>query len=155
MLLCRLASPAVRAVRPAGGLHVARVLERPCRGTFVDGPVAGSRMVARAPQDVLAICGGTLPEWTHTLVYGARFLFPFSLRRAWFKATALGQSRALHALRAAAAAEGGMAADPTERSDDRAANVGRLTRQKVRARFSESARGAVQGSMQPLTMLHA
>ncbi len=47
------------------------------------------------PQDVLAICGGTLPAWTQRLVYGARFLFPFPLRRAWFKTTALGLPRAL------------------------------------------------------------
>lgn len=80
---------------------------------------------------MFAICGGTLPAWTYTLVYSARFLFPFSLRRAWFRATALGQPRALHALRAAAAAEGGLGGDPTDRNDDRASNVGRLTRQKV------------------------
>lgn len=47
------------------------------------------------PQDVLAICGGTLPAWTQRLVFGARFLFPFPLRRAWFKTTALGLPRAL------------------------------------------------------------
>jgi hypothetical protein len=48
-----------------------------------------------AAQDVLAICGGTLPAWTGRLVFGARFLFPFPLRRAWFRATALGLPRAL------------------------------------------------------------
>jgi hypothetical protein len=47
------------------------------------------------PQDVLAICGGTLPAWTQRLVFGARFLFPFPLRRAYFKTTALGLPRAL------------------------------------------------------------
>lgn len=51
-------------------------------------------------QDVLAICGGTLPAWTERLVFGARFLFPFALRRAWFKATALGLPRALAHLQA-------------------------------------------------------
>lgn len=49
----------------------------------------------RHAQDVLAICGGTLPAWAERLVFGARFLFPFALRRAWFKATALGLPRAL------------------------------------------------------------
>ncbi len=51
-------------------------------------------------QDVLAICGGTLPAWTERLVFGARFLFPFALRRAWFKSTALGLPRALAHLQA-------------------------------------------------------
>jgi len=98
--------------------------------------------LAQQLKDVFAICGGTLPAWTYTLVYSARFLFPFSLRRAWFRATALGQPRALHALRAAAAAEGGLGGDPNDRNDDRASNVGRLARQKVRVsrkRILESA----------------
>lgn len=81
-------------------------------------------------QDVLAICSATLPSWTHMLVREAKFLFPFPVRRAWFRATALGQSRALHALRAAAAAEGPAGGgDSTHRGD--ASTVGRLARQKA------------------------
>ena len=51
-------------------------------------------------QDVLAVCGGTLPAWADCLVFGSRFLFPFALRRAWFRATALGMPRALSHLQA-------------------------------------------------------
>eukprot|EP00951_Prasinocladus_malaysianus_P023889 scaffold204516_cov19-Prasinocladus_malaysianus.AAC.1 len=32
-------------------------------------------------QDVLAICGGGLPAWTHALTAQAPFLFPFEARR--------------------------------------------------------------------------
>ncbi len=80
-------------------------------------------------QDVLAICGGTLPAWCERLVFGSRFLFPFALRRAWFRATALGLPRALAYLQSLAAAEGAASQDVDR--DERAARVGRLTRQKV------------------------
>ena len=50
------------------------------------------------PQDVLALCGGSLPPWCGQLVAGARFLFPFDLRRRWFHCTAFGLARTLHYL---------------------------------------------------------
>lgn len=81
-------------------------------------------------QDVLAICSGTLPPWTHMLVREAKFLFPFPVRRAWFRATALGQPRALHALRAAATAEGPSGGDSSHRGEA-STTVGRLARQKA------------------------
>ncbi len=51
-------------------------------------------------QDVLALCGGSLPVWCGQLVTGARFLFPFDLRRRWFYCTAFGLARTLHYLQA-------------------------------------------------------
>ena len=78
-------------------------------------------------QDVLALCGGSLPAWCPQLVSGARFLFPFELRRRWFYCTAFGMSRTLNYLQTSAAAEGGADADRSGRE----ARTGRLTRQKV------------------------
>ena len=70
-----------------------KVKQMLCYGVAVYGALLSSSKPCL--QDVLAICGGTLPAWTHRLVFGARFLFPFALRRAWFKTTALGLPRAL------------------------------------------------------------
>ena len=79
------------------------------------------------PQDVLALCGGSLPAWCSQLVGGARFLFPFELRRRWFFCTAFGMSRTLNYLQASHAAEGGSDGDRSGRES----RAGRLTRQKV------------------------
>jgi hypothetical protein len=78
-------------------------------------------------QDVLALCGGTLPAWCPQLVTGARFLFPFELRRRWFYCTAFGMSRTLNYLQISHAAEGDTDAD----RGGRETRAGRLTRQKV------------------------
>lgn len=58
---------------------------------------------------------------------GARFLFPFELRRRWFYCTAFGMNRTLNYLQISHAAEGDTDADRSGRET----RAGRLTRQKV------------------------
>lgn len=80
-------------------------------------------------QDVLAICGGTLPSWCSQLLFSCKFLFPFDIRRRYFYCTAFGLARALHHLQQLHNAEGGSA--PNMDREARELRVGRLTRQKV------------------------
>ena len=80
-------------------------------------------------QDVLAICGSSLPPWTHALATSCKFLFPFDLRRRFFYCTSFGLARALQHLQQQQAAEGG--APPPASRDSRELRVGRLQRQKV------------------------
>ena len=89
-----------------------------------------------AVQDVLAICGSTLPSWCSQLVFACKFLFPFDIRRRYFYCTAFGLARALHHLQQLQNAEGGSttAAD----RDVTELRVGRLTRQKVHSEASST-----------------
>ncbi len=80
-------------------------------------------------QDVLAICGGTLPSWCSQLLFSCKFLFPFDIRRRYFYCTAFGLARALHHLQQLQNAEGGSAGNVDR--EVRELRVGRLTRQKV------------------------
>lgn len=80
-------------------------------------------------QDVLAICGSTLPAWTHALATSCKCLFPFELRRRFFFCTSFGLARALQHLQQQQTAEGGGA--PASSRDPRELRVGRLQRQKV------------------------
>lgn len=80
-------------------------------------------------QDVLAICGNTLPSWCSQLVFACKFLFPFDIRRRYFYCTAFGLARALHHLQQLQNIEGGGATNVDR--DVRELRVGRLTRQKV------------------------
>ena len=88
-----------------------------------------SHLQRRCLQDVLAICGNTLPSWCSLLVFSCKFLFPFDLRRRYFYCTAFGLARALHHLPQLQNAEGGSAAHVDR--EVRELRVGRLTRQKV------------------------
>lgn len=113
------------------------------RSTFVSRKL--SPKLAQQLQDVLSICGGSLPSWCHTLVRHAPFLFPFELRRRYFQCTALGLARALQHLQQAQAAENGAGANSGSAgtsSDGREMRLARLQRQKVRVnrpRILESA----------------
>ena len=80
-------------------------------------------------QDVLAICGCTLPPWTHALACSCKFLFPFDLRRRLFYCTSFGLARALQHLQLQQQQEGGGV--QTTSRDGRELRVGRLQRQKV------------------------
>ncbi len=81
-------------------------------------------------QDVLAICGASLPPWCDQLVTSCSFLFPFELRRRYFYCTAFGLARALQHLQQQQAAEGTTA--PPLDPHARELRVGRLQRQKAR-----------------------
>lgn len=52
----------------------------------------------RQLSDPLALCGGAIPGWCHTLAREASFLIPFQTRQVLFQSTALGISRALNLL---------------------------------------------------------
>lgn len=82
-----------------------------------------------ALQDVLAICGNTLPSWCSQLVFACKFLFPFDIRRRYFYCTAFGLARALHHLQQLQNTEVGSTSNVDR--DVRELRVGRLTRQKV------------------------
>lgn len=81
-------------------------------------------------QDVLAVCGGDLPDWCSELVVNYKFLFPFPLRQHYFHCTAFGMGRAVQHLQAMQAAEG--AATPAADRETRELRLGRMSRQKVR-----------------------
>lgn len=89
------------------------------------------QLVVGVLQDVLAICGNTLPSWCSQLVFACKFLFPFDIRRRYFYCTAFGLARALHHLQQLQNIEGGGATNVDR--DVRELRVGRLTRQKVRS----------------------
>ena len=80
-------------------------------------------------QDVLAICGDSLPPWCQQLVFSCKFLFPFAMRRRFFYCTAFGPDRALQHLRQLQIAEGGSATH-TDR-EIRDSRSTRISRQKV------------------------
>lgn len=84
-------------------------------------------------QDVLAICGGTLPAWCRELVLSCKFLFPFELRRRYFHCTSFGIGRALQHLQSLQTAEGGSNNHSSSHHDrdSREVRLGRLARQKV------------------------
>ncbi len=85
-----------------------------------------------ALQDVLAICGGTLPAWCRELVLSCKFLFPFELRRRYFHCTSFGIGRALQHLQSLQTAEGGTSNNHSHHDrDSREVRLGRLARQKV------------------------
>ena len=112
-----------------GHTHDRRVLAQ-CQTPDVRGvPNSLSHPQHCCLQDVLAICGNTLPSWCSQLVFSCKFLFPFDLRRRYFYCTAFGLARALHHLQQLQNAEGGSTAH-TDR-EVRELRVGRLTRQKV------------------------
>jgi len=81
-------------------------------------------------QDVLSICGGSLPSWCRELVAHAPFLFPFEMRRRYFYCTAFGLARALQHLQQQQTAEGGSSLSSS--SGSREMRLARLQRQKVR-----------------------
>uniref|UniRef100_A0A7S3VMY1 HECT-type E3 ubiquitin transferase n=1 Tax=Dunaliella tertiolecta TaxID=3047 RepID=A0A7S3VMY1_DUNTE len=131
--------PASGCGAPAGGPPAGRptYVSVP-REEFVSSKLASK--LAQQLKDVLAICGGGLPQWCHQLVFGSRHLFPFEVRRRYFYSTAFGLGRTLQHMHALHAAElGGGAASEREAREPR---VGRLQRQKVRVsrkRILESA----------------
>lgn len=85
-------------------------------------------------KDVVAVCGGTLPEWCTVLPRKARFLFPFEVRRHLFYCTSFSLGRVLVYLQHSFATEhgrdgsGGAVAD----RDTGSSRLGRIQRQKVR-----------------------
>lgn len=93
--------------------------------------------LSRQIQDVLAVCGGTLPSWCYQLTKACPFLFPFETRRQYFYSTAFGLSRALNWLQQQQGADG------QGSTSEREVRLGRLQRQKVRVsrnRILDSAR---------------
>uniref|UniRef100_A0A061SJU8 HECT-type E3 ubiquitin transferase n=1 Tax=Tetraselmis sp. GSL018 TaxID=582737 RepID=A0A061SJU8_9CHLO len=118
------------------------------RGEFVSRKLTPK--LSQQLQDVLAICGCTMPPWCHLLVKHAPFLFPFETRRQYFYCTALGLPRALQHLQLSQTPEdGGNGRGASGRGGSgsgsgsaRAARLAPLPRQKVRvsrSRILESA----------------
>mmetsp|Transcript_28840 Transcript_28840/g.46657 ORF Transcript_28840/g.46657 Transcript_28840/m.46657 type:complete len:2038 (+) Transcript_28840:79-6192(+) len=85
-----------------------------------------SAKLMRQLQDPLTLCSGSLPEWCHTQMASAPFLFSFECRRTFLYSTSFGISRALHRLQQRSQQESQSA---RSHNDFR---LGRIQRQKVR-----------------------
>ena len=103
-------------------LQMARDVRRLGRrggGAPADGGVAGSLVCGSAAskfayqlQDILAVCGGSLPAWVSGCALRCPYLLPFKSRRDYFRLNAFGVQHALLHLQqgvAAAAAANGVA----------------------------------------------
>lgn len=119
------------ALAPLLSNHVEGRVSQPPLGAVAASEFVSDKLSAKMGQqlkDVVAICGGALPQWCHTLARGAlRFLTPFELRRQYLYCTSFGMVRALHHLEQMSAADGG--------SGGRGHRMPRLQRQKVRCCF--------------------
>jgi E3 ubiquitin-protein ligase TRIP12 len=105
----------------------------------------------RQLSDLLALCGGAIPKWCHTLARDASFLFPFEARLVLFQSTALGVARALHLLQLRADVSS-VGADASRHGShhrsqairDTEARISRIQRQKVRIHRSRVLESAIR-----------
>ena len=109
------------------------------------GPVGGSTAwensrVAQKLQaqleDAVAVASGAVPAWTHTLLRGARFLFPLEARLRHFHSTAFGTSRSVTWVQEHAGVGGGVGAGDGDPARPRggARRLGTLKRERVTVR---------------------
>lgn len=91
-----------------------------------------SSKLAKQIRDPLLICSRTLPKWCYMLPYKTKFLFPFDLRKKFFRYNAFGLNRTMLAILEDTLWQGNSMTQDQSVVDDLPFRMPKIPRQKVR-----------------------